>query len=543
MKNIIRLFSLLRPYQYWMIAGFGLSFITILAGIILMGAAGWFITAMGLAGIAGITMNYFTPAAIIRACAIVRTAGRYGERLLTHEVTFRLIAGLRVWLYQKLLTVPFDPLSKLRSGDILTRLRGDIDTLERFYLGALLPASIALLSAIFLCGVFAFYNLYLSLVIGLCAAIALLGIPLLTWAITHRYEQQIINARSNLRSILNEQIQGLSELIIYDREKQFEKNIFDLNEHIETLNYKTQMMQNYAQAIMMLISQIALIATLYLGSYLFGNGDMQATDIPLLLLLCMASFEAITPMALLPPHLSATARAAERIFGLTDQAIEQNNSSTSPKHGKKSTIIFDNVLFGYTNSKKAIFDKLSLKIETGKNIFICGPSGAGKTTLIKLLLGQACAQSGKITINNHNITPQISQEIFSYAEQSPYIFARSIRNNLTLGNPDISDETIMKACAAVYMNDYIQSLPDGLNTYIGEHGATLSGGQIKRLAIARALLKPAPFILLDEPTEGLDFAMEKDIFKNILEYITPQQSLIVISHRLISNAQFDTIKL
>ncbi len=542
-KDLSRLLKLFRPYAGWMMLGGLVSLAAVLANITLMGVSGWFITAMGLAGIAGVSMNYFTPAAIIRACAIIRTGGRYGERLITHEATFHLIARLRRWLFDRLEPLSPSALGFMRSGDLLSRMRGDIDTLERFYLGFLVPVITALAATILIMLALSFFAPVLALWAGLFLILAGCIIPLLIFKNSRTSEESLVNTSADMRTQLASNLQGMGELLLYDQDGTHVKSLTQQSESIRDHTVSLQNKASTGENLSGFLAQLAMYGILIISFFFLQNGTISPPGLVLLTLLMLASFEAVTPVLGAFQKLGGVLRAARRIFEIADQQPALTVADTTQPLPEAKDIHFENVTFAYQAQHKPVFCGLSFSVRQGQKLAVTGPTGIGKSSLINLLLRFQEPQEGQISIGRQDIksyNPEDVRRCFAVLEQSPYIFNASIRENLLLGNPAASRQDMEDACKKAGIHEFIATLPQQYETILGEHGRSLSGGQVKRLALARVLLKKAPCIILDEPGEGLDYQMEQDILSRVIDNLNGA-SLILISHRHTALEEMDQV--
>lgn len=543
MSDIIRLLKLFKPYALWLIAGVAVALISALANITLMGVSGWFITAMGIAGVGGAAINYFTPAAIIRACAILRTGGRYAERLITHEATFRLIATLRVWFYQCLEPLAPAAFKGQRSGDIFSRMRSDIDTLERFYLGFLVPVLVALASALMVIAFIGFFDLSVALFLSIATVIALIVIPMITFVLTRSCEETLVQDQAELRTRLSENLQGADELALYDTQGIYRQGFLENADRCTAQIIKSGYIGALSQNSIILLSGLVLSGSVLMASTLFDHEEISGASLTMITLLTFVTMESFVLIPSAFQGLGAVLRSARRIFEISDrqsQTVAQKESHPIPE---KFHLAFDKVCFSYDAGQEDVLKEVSFDLDAGKKVAIIGPSGAGKSSIVNLLMRFWEPQKGRITLGTQNIEAYSAEDIraqFSVMEQTPYLFAATIKENLCLAKPDASNQELDNACRVAGLYDFIQALPQGYDTYIGEHGKQLSGGQVKRLALARALLKDAPCLILDEPGEGLDYMMEQDILNAVIQNLNGK-TLILITHRAQGLQQMDQI--
>lgn len=547
MSDILKLLRLFRPYRLWMAAGIALSLAATLANITLMAAAGWFITAMGLAGAVGATINYFTPAAIIRACAMIRTGGRYAERLVTHEATLRLISRLRVWFYNHLEPLYPAGLAHLKSGDVYSRLRGDIDTLERFYLSFWAPVWTGLLSVLVIIAFIALHNFMLAATIGGFLIAGGLVVPLYIFRRTRPYEGAMIDDNAAMRAMLASHLQGMGDLLVYDPQGQSGADLEALNDRLQSHQERLNRISAPTQSLIGLFANLSLLAVLAICIPLVDQKLMTEPNFVMLALLALASFEAVMPLPNALQSLGGVMRAATRIFAITDQPAPIQDPATpnplpAPADDSDFTLQYTNICFSYdagTQNQPArhVLHNVGFTLKRGEKIAIIGPSGAGKSTIVNLALRFYAPQSGEIILNGQSYDTLSGHDIrqyFAVLPQRPYLFTSTIAENLHLAAPQATQEQMIDACRKAGLHDFIIAQPAGYDTEVGEHGAQLSGGQIKRLGLARALLSPAPCLILDEPGEGLDYRMEHDILHRVMKAADEEnRAVLMITHRAV----------
>lgn len=527
-----RLLVLIRPWWGWMLLGALLSLITIVANISLMALSGWFIATMAIAGVTGASVNYFTPSAGIRAFAIARTASRYGERLVTHEATFRLLATLRTWFYEHLEPLAPAVLQNYRSGDLLSRIRADIDALENFYLRILAPLLVAAISGLAILLFLAQYSVILVLIELALLIIAGVAIPLLVNQLAHQAASRKVETTSALRSAVIDSTQGMSELLIYGASTQQAAKVEALSEqllsdqqHLAKLNGSTQSAVGFCANISMWLMLIVAIPMVTIGS-------LMPAHLPMLALFALASFEAILPLPLAFQTLPGTLAAARRLFDIVDSKPAVQEPASPMAIPECFDIAINEVTLRYPNSQSNALEGVSLSIPQGSHLAIVGPSGSGKSTLIHALMrfwpvADGTIQFGGVSIEQ--LTGDNLRSQFAVAAQQSTLFNSTIRRNLLLAKRDATEDEIRQACKLAQIHDFIETLPEGYETWIGEAGHKLSGGQMRRLGIARALLKSAPVLILDEPGEGLDSVTEQAMLKAITES-AKDRTLILITH-------------
>lgn len=501
---------------FWpLLLGLFLSVATALAHIVLLGVSGWFITGMGLAGLTAATINYFTPAAIIRALAIVRTAGRYAERLVTHDAALRFIARFRPWIFERIYQLPLSKTDYLHSSILFDRLRGDLDHIEKSYLNGLQPAATAVVVAVVLVVAAFFIHMTAGIVAAVCAVIAGLIVPLAM----HRSMKDGVARqdadKTALRLASTDMVAGLAEMSLFGRHD-MAAGVMALQQRLISLQGTLGKREAAAQAIQAFVLTAGGFAAFGLCVMVFRSGGALLAALPLSFMGTVDLFIA------LPPALQVWLQARLAWLRLADTV--QNEPEIAAVGNASNGLTLQNIYFRYNESAPFALQDISFSLPQGDALGIQGVTGSGKSSLIALISGLRMPQSG--TLSGGCIAR------VAVAEQKPYIFSGTLRSNLLLGNPMASDDDLMKAVQIAGLDDMLKSMPDGFETRLGAQAqAQLSGGQMRRLSIARALLKQADVLILDEPDDGLDLPRAREVMQNIKNVCrTRGQSLIVISH-------------
>ncbi|HPE60273.1 MAG TPA: thiol reductant ABC exporter subunit CydC [Thiolinea sp.] len=536
MKDLLRLLQLFRPYRGQLALGLLLALLTLLANIGLLALSGWFITAMALAGAAGVSMNYFTPAALIRLMAIVRTAGRYGERLVTHDLTLRVLAELRVRFYRSIEPLAPAVLEQWHSGDLLSRIRADIDRLDAVLLRLLLPVLVALIGGSLIVLTLLWFHPLLALAE---LVLLLLAGVLMPWVLNRLGRipaAALVETRARLRSALVTDLQGMGELLVFGAAEAHARQLEALSTTLATQQQRMARLQGWAQGALELGARLALWSVLVLGIPLLHQQQITPPELIMLSLLALAGFEAILPLPLAFQSLGETLAAARRIFALADTLPAVTEPEQPRLLQTPLNISIRQLGFRYHPDAIPVLRDFSLELPAGTQQVITGPSGTGKSTLISLLLRFRAPDSGELLLNGHAISEYDSEAVraqIAVAPQHNHLFNASIRDNLRLARPEATPAQLEQACEQAGLLDFIHSQPDGFDTWCGETGLSLSGGQARRLAVARALLKDAPVLVLDEPTEGLDATTARQLLRQVREHASHHgKSLLLITHRL-----------
>ncbi|WP_081827788.1 thiol reductant ABC exporter subunit CydC [Kozakia baliensis] len=521
-----------RPYRIRLFIGLCLSLLALACGLALMGSAGWRISAMAL----GFSAGYM----VLRLSGLGRIFLRYSERLYAHDAMFRALAGLRVWFYRKLAQGAAAGLGFRRSGDLLSRLVSDIETLDNLYLRLAVPLAGAALTlpvlAVCAWRVSAPLAVVL-LVLFLCAALLL---PFLAARLARKNSHEILTAESNLRIASLDLATGLREARAFGAEK----TLVDRIERDQEVVYASQIRQSRrlatAGALSYLCGQAAIIAILAALAG-FGLPHVGAIGGIALLFLTIASFEGVMGLTRAGLLGGQVAHAAQRVVEIADQAV--NDRSATQPIPTSNTVIFKNVGFQWQADRKPVFQNLDLTISSGERVAIIGPSGIGKSSLAALLLKVVSPECGQITLGGTDIASLDTDALrhrIAWLSQATHLFDDTVRGNLLLGRTDLSDDALWGALDKAEIGETIRGLPKGLDSWIGEGGARLSGGQGRRIALARTLLMEAPILILDEPATGLDAETEQ-AFLRTLNKTTQGRTVILIAHRLIGVEQLDRV--
>lgn len=524
--------------RHWkaMVLGTGLALLATAAAIGLLALSGWFLAAGALAGLQAATaqmFNFFYPSVGVRLLAIMRTAARYGERIASHDATFRILETLRSWCYRRIEPMVPAKLGNLHSGDLLSRIITDIDTLDNLYLRVLSPTAVACAATILLALFLHRFDPLIALVTTAALILAGAGIPVLAQRLGRPAARRLNDRIADLRTVLVDGIYGLAALLSCGAEQRFLLHLD--NRHRELVNNQSAMIRitGLTSALMGLTSGLAMVAVLYIGVASIKSGMLTGPLLAMLALAVMAAFESVAMLPTAYQYLGQTRRAADRLNGITRLQPAVNYPRTSASLKDALDIDFHQVAFCYEGSRRPVLKNIDLHIPAGRHLAVMGETGAGKSTLIYLLARFEDPGRGEIRLAGRSLTGFSEAQLRSLVciiEQRAHIFNGTIRDNLVLGLPEANDAALQNALAAVQLQSFVQSLPDGLETWVGEAGRLLSGGQSRRLAVARALLSGAPIWVMDEPTEGLDIETADAMMKALLEQ-GKGKTIVVVTHQ------------
>ncbi|WP_395664990.1 thiol reductant ABC exporter subunit CydC [Methylocella sp.] len=543
MNALWRLLKLYRPYAGWLALSIGASLVATLANIGLMATSGWFVTAMALAGAAGGLMNYFMPSALIRAFALLRIGGRYLDRVIGHEATLRLLATTRVFLFARLAPLAPGALADLRAGDLFAGLKGDVDRLELVFLRLVAPlATAALSSAAVVAALAAFTDLRLA---GAVGAALFAGGFILPAAAAHAGRAASRGAAEkagDLRASLAGDLGGLGALLLTGAAKTRFAALEETHDALLAQEARLAQLSGLADAGLALAGGFALCAALVVGVPLVSGGALGAPFLAMAALLSLAAFEAFAGAPAAFAALPGALASARRIFALADRRPPVADPARPREAPKTFDLSFEGVGLAYPDALEPALENIDLKIPEGARVAVVGTSGAGKSSLVDLLARVRDPSQGRIRLGGAPID-ELPQErlraLVAVAPQAPHVFTATIAENLRLARPDATEAELREAAEAAQFLETVETSPQGFDTFVGVGGARLSGGQARRLAIARALLLKSPVLVLDEPGEGLDAETERALFDALLA--RPGVTLIVLTHRDAALARMDEI--
>jgi len=558
-KQLLRLLPLLRPHLRWVLLGIFLAFLTVLANVGLLALSSWFITTMAIAGLAGAAINYTLPAAGVRALALLRTGGRYAERLVNHNATLKVLSQLRIWLYSRMEPLAPAGLSGYRGGDLLSRLRADVDTLDDFYVRALVPAVVAILSVAGFVLFLLLYNPWIALVDLLFLAAAGVVLPAAIAAAASRAGRGVVESASALRAALVEHTEGLGELVALLAVGEHEERIAELSARHDREQRRMNWLWATSDAALLICITMAMWTGLVVAAPFLFSGRMDGPTLAMILVFLIGSFEPVMPLTEVARRLGEMAAAAGRLFELVDAqpAVARletvRDGGNRPEDTAGADIVIRGLRFRYELPATVppatlppgswVLDGVDLDLPQGRRTALIGPTGAGKSSITNVLLRFWEYQAGSVTLAGRELRDYPGEQaraLFSLAPQLPHLFHTTIWENLVLGAEAVDIDRIEAALEAAQALGVVRALPEGLDTGVGEAGRMLSAGQARRITIARALLKGSPVLILDEPTEGLDGPTAERMLRSIFTF-APERSILLITHLLFGLAEVDEI--
>lgn len=568
MRTLRPLLVLMLPNLPRMSGALVLAFFTVAASIGLMAASAYLIAR---AALHPPILDLMAVIVGVRFFGISRGIWRYGERYFSHDVTFRSLARLRTAFFRALEPLAPARLLRYHRGDIFSRIIADVEREQNFFLRVLSPpvvaAAVLAAYALFL----SFFALSLAGVFSFFFLLAGLGLPLLVDRVLQNTTGQLVRLKSAYQSSLSELLHGLGDVLVYGQKDDQQDLLSRLNREILRLEARQARCLNFGTSLNGLLMNLGMWSVLALSIPLVTGGKLQGVFVAMLALGTQSAFEAVLPLTGWGQHVRESKAAAERLLefmGFEKKAFADAASETvsgaarksavklagesaaaasagkiKPDSGSVPEIRLAGLHFRYTLEQPWVLKDVNLTLAPGSKIALTGPSGAGKSTLIHLLLRFWDYERGRILLNGRDVRelePDEVRKLFTVVSQDTHLFHTSIRENLLLAKLTADEAELKAAAAKAKLHDFIAGLPGGYDTFVGENGFKLSGGQRQRLAIARALLKDAPVLVLDEATSGLDPEQEKAVLQEVFELFAGK-TIITITHHPVGLEEMDHV--
>jgi ATP-binding cassette subfamily C protein CydC len=540
MRVLLRLVGFLKPHRFDVVLAVLLGVATVVGNVGLLATAAYVISAAALmpllAALAG-------PIYLVRLFGVGRAGSRYAERLVSHNLTFKLLSDLRTWFYARLEPLAPARLMRYRSGDLLSRIVQDVEELQNIYLRVLSPVVVAATFSLLAFLLFYAFGLPLALV-ALSSLVATgVGVPLLVGNLVRGLGRQQLELRAELNARIVDGIQGVQDLLTFGREESQQHDIRGLNRKLGRVQERMALLTGLQNALADLMMNLAMLAILVLAIPLVAGGEIPGVYLAFLALVILGSFEAVQPLGMAFQFLGRSVRAGERLFEIVDAEPEVTDPAEPLPPPEDSNLEFDRVSFSYNAGELPVLEDITFALEPGKRIAVVGPSGAGKSTLVNLLLRFWDPVSGQIRLGGRDVRGYAQEDLrnlIGVVSQDTHVFNDTLRGNLLLAKPEATDADLQRVMARAQLSGLVERLPQGLDSPLGEQGLKLSGGERQRLSIARTLLKDAPLLVLDEPTANLDHMTERELLDATYELMRNRTTL-VITHRLVRMENMDEI--
>ncbi|MFD6528535.1 thiol reductant ABC exporter subunit CydD [Streptomyces sp. NPDC060184] len=470
-----------------------------------------------------------------RAFGLGRAFFRYAERLVSHDTVLQLLAELRVAVYRGLERVAPAGLRTTRRGDLLTRLVADVDELQDYWLRWLLPAGTAVVVGAASAGFLGLLLPGAGVVLAAGLLLAGAGVPLVSGAVARRAERRLAPARADLAVRVTDLLGGTAELTVAGALPSRTARVREADGVLTRIAARAASATALGGGLSSLLCGLTVVASALVALPAVRGGRLGGLELAVVLLTPLAAFEAVNGMPLAVRYRGRARRSAERVYEVLDAPVPvREPAAPAPAPATPFPLEVRGLTARYPGADRPALDAVDLTLEQGRRIAVVGPSGSGKTTLAQVLLRFLDAESGTYRLGGTDAPALDGDTVRTHVglcAQDAHVFDSSVRENLRLARTDATEEDLRDALAGARLLDWADSLPDGLDTLVGEHGARLSGGQRQRLALARALLADFPVLVLDEPAEHLDIATADALTEDLLD-VTRGRATVLITHRL-----------
>ncbi|MFZ4275673.1 thiol reductant ABC exporter subunit CydD [Streptomyces arboris] len=470
-----------------------------------------------------------------RAFGIGRAVFRYAERLVSHDAVLKLLAELRVAVYRGLERVAPAGLRTVRRGDLLSRLVADVDALQDYWLRWLLPAGTALTVSVAAAGFTGWLLPEAGVILAVGLLVAGAGVPLVSGAVARRTERQLAPARAALATRVTDLLGGTAELTVAGALPARQAHMRAADGLLTRIASRAATATALGGGLSALVCGLTVVAAASVAVPAVNDGRLTGVALAVVVLTPLAAFEAVTGMPLAVQYRQRVLRSAERVYEVLDAPVPvQEPASPADAPASPFPLEVRGLSARYPGADRDALESLDLTLVPGRRIAVVGPSGSGKTTLAQVLLRFLDASAGTYSLGGVRadaLDGDTVRRSVGLCAQDAHVFDSSIRENLRLARTGATDAELEDALARARLLEWVRSLPEGLDTPVGEHGARLSGGQRQRLALARALLADFPVLVLDEPAEHLDLATADALTADLLA-ATEGRTTVLITHRL-----------
>ena len=540
MKLVWRLLGFMKPLRGWILISTMTGFSTVAAGVGLLGTSAYLIASAAFhPSIAELSVAVVG----VRFFGISRGVFRYLDRLVSHHVNFRLLSILRIWFYDCLKLLAPARLIHYQRGDLLSRAIGDIDALDQFYVRAVSPVISAIFATVGFSMLVGSWNVRLGWILAAGLSVTSFVLPALVYIFSQDPAKQLVDQWAILSQTMLDTLRGAAEMMVFQQQEEELTQINRVSLQTNRAQVGLAHSQGLSNGMNAVLTQGTVALMLLVGIPLVRTGELDGIMLAVIVLITMASFEISIPIAQAAQFWESSLQAARRLFEMADQQPAIIEPVIPVSVPEKPNILIRNLSFQYHGNLPLAADHLNINLSYSRKIALVGENGSGKTTILNLLMRFWDCQPGEILIDGilvQEFSPKELRQRIGYVSPGGAIFQTTLRQNLLLANPGALDADLLRVLDSVQLGEWVQTLPDGLDTWLGASGLTISGGQLQRIQLARGLLMDAPIYLLDEPTTHLDVETENRLI-SLFRSIFQNRSLVWVTHRLVGLDWLDEI--
>ena len=531
MNTLRQLLRIARLPRARLVASVALGSLSVLLGVGLMSLAGYVISrAAEHPPILSLTVAIVA----VRACGIGKPVARYFERLERHDLAFHVLARMRVGFYRKIEPLVPGRLPEFRRGDLLAAMVGDIDALQNLFLLGVSPPLVAIVAGGISVAIAAAFLPSAGLILAVGLLAGGIGIPALAALVSRRAGARQSAAQGELTAELVDLLRGAPELAVLGADERAVEAVRAVDEELVHLARRDALVSGLLEGLSVAVAGLTVAGVLVICASATVAGTLDRVMVASVALLAMASFEAVTPLPAAARVLSATIASGRRLLAITSHAPAVVDPPRPADPPRDPTVTLEQVGFGYADGESWELLDVNLRIAPGRTTALVGRSGAGKSTIAALMVRFLDPDAGRIAVGGTDARTLRQDDVRSFVTldaQDAYLFSTTIRENIRLAKPSADEDAIERALRRAQIWDWIASLPDGADTYVGEEGTLVSGGERRRIALARTFLADAPIVVLDEPTAHLDPETAERLVDDALN-ATEGRTVLLITHRL-----------
>jgi thiol reductant ABC exporter CydC subunit len=507
-----------------------LGALTVLFGVGLMATAGYLISrAAERPAVLSLTIAIVA----VRFFGLARPLARYADRLWSHDLALRALGHVRSRFYAGIEPLAPAGLEAFRRGDLMTRMIDDVDALQGLYLRGLGPPLVALAAGAVCVGTAAAFLPAAGAVLAVGLLLGGVAVPVVAGRLARTAGVRQAGARGELTSEIVDLLHAAPELVVYGGEERMLHRVRSADRELDRLARRDALVGGLGEGLSIIVAGLTVVGVLAAAVNAHAGGSLDRVLIAMLALLALASFEAVGGLPAAARELSGTLASGRRVLELVDREAVVRDPATPLDPPTGSSVALEGVTARYGPDEAPVLSDFDLQLEPGRRLALVGPSGAGKTTVTNLLLRFLDPSPGRVELDGRDLSEYRQDDVratFALAGQEAHVFDSTIRANLLLARPDATEDDLRLALRRAHLDDWVASLPEGLDTLVGEGGSRLSGGQRQRLTIARALLSDAPVLVLDEPTAHLDTDTAQAVVADAFA-AAGDRSVLLITHR------------